>query len=95
MLLRSTQAAANNSGEEAPLRWEAIRNNGVHVGYPEFEARWEQEGEEGILHKLVDRFDGNGLVIKTTNGEDELGQQAQGGQSDISRMAKHATQLGK
>ena len=64
------QAAANNKHTQAPLTWQALQNQGVPVGYDEFAARWDsQEPNDQILHKLVDRFDSHGLVIKTKEKE--------------------------
>jgi hypothetical protein len=39
---------------------------GIPVGYDEFAARWETDP---MLKKLVDRFDGQKLVLKTQASE--------------------------
>lgn len=103
MTLRALQSAANNSNSEAPMSWRALNATGAQMGsptidYDRFAAQWDAEDETGVLHQLVDRFDGNGLVIKTN--AQGAGQPQQGGQegeaaSAISTMAKRATKLGK
>ena len=71
MTLRSLQSAANNQNTEAPMTWKALNVAGQGFGapaidYDRFAARWEQDP---ILKQLVDRFDGNGLVVKTNEKE--------------------------
>lgn len=75
----------------------AIRDSGAPtVDYMGFNTRWQQEEqmppEEQILHNLVDRFDSQGIVLKTAakqptepgmGGEQEA-------KSKISQMARHA-----
>jgi hypothetical protein len=61
------QATANRKHVQAPVTWDAInsvisQSGGPHIGYDEFNARWENEPH---LKALVDRFDGRGLVVKT------------------------------
>ena len=90
MTLRALQAAANNGNTSPDRRWDAFRNQGIPVSYQEFAARWDAEGEEGILHQLVDKFDARGLTLKTTNPEDQP-EQGKPGTNDIDQMAKHAT----
>jgi hypothetical protein len=72
--LKSIQFTANQQGTIAPLTWEAINNmlrddGAPHISYDGFDARWKQEEqlppEQQALHALVDRFDANGLVLKT------------------------------
>ena len=93
MMLRTLQAAANNQKSQAPLTWQALQNQGVPIGYDEFAARWDsQDPNDQILHKLVDRFDGHGLVIKTKE-KDMPGQTDKKG--EVEKMAKRATKLGK
>ncbi len=101
MTLRGLQASANNQGSAAPMTWKALsaitRDQGApFLDYNGFDARWKQEEqlppEQQILHNLVDRYDGAGLVIKTNNKE-----QTARGPSDenqakkkIGQMARHA-----
>jgi hypothetical protein len=90
MTLRALQAASDNGNVSPDRRWDALRNQGIPVSYKEFAARWDQEGEEGILHQLVDKFDAHGLTLKTTNPEDQP-EQGKPGTDDLDKMAKHAT----
>jgi len=89
--LRALQSAANNQGSEAQMTWKALNASDSGMGspnidYDRFAARWETDP---ILKQLVDRFDGNGLVIKTNNKEQIP--QGQHKEREISRMAKRAT----
>lgn len=68
---------------------------GAPISYDAFAARWDSEDEGPILKKLVDKFDGNGLTLKTQETEPEQGQGGNEAESDIARMAKRATKLGK
>ena len=61
--------------------------------YDGFAAQWDAEGEQGILHQLVDRFDGHGLVLKTNQPEPGQGQQKVA-PSKVSKMAMSATKRG-
>lgn len=82
------------------MTWKALnsstRSSGApFLDYDGFKYRWDQEqslpAEEQVLHKLVDRFDGNGLVIKTNKS---LGPVQPEGENPaagkISQMARHA-----
>lgn len=91
MTLRGLQAAADNQGSKADIRWQALRNQGVPVGYPEFAARWDDEGEQGILRKLVQKFDSRGLTLKTKHTQPQPAQGGEGGPDLVSQMAKSAT----
>jgi hypothetical protein len=91
MTLRSLQSAANNQGSQAPMTWKALNSAANSLGAPDidydrFAARWETDP---ILKQLVDRFDGAGLVIKTNNKE-QPEKRSKGGESEVSKMAKHA-----
>jgi molybdopterin-guanine dinucleotide biosynthesis protein A len=94
--LRALQSAANNSGSESQMTWKALaaassRMGAPTIDYDRFAARWDSDP---MLQQIVDRFDANGVVIKTANKENNLPQgQAQPGQ--IEKMAKRATKLGK
>lgn len=97
VLLRTLQSAADNQNSEATLHWRTLQQKGVPVDYDAFAARWDsQEPDDQILHKLVDRFDATGLVLKTNNGEEPArGPSGKERESEVSRMAKRATKLGK
>ena len=89
-LLTGLQKAADGQGIQSPMTWRAVnsalRGEAPHVGYREFNARWEKEP---ILKQLVDRFDGNGLQVKTAAKD----QPEQGGKKTnaMDKMAKRAT----
>ena len=95
MTLRALQAAADNQNSEAPMTWTALNRAASNYGapaidYDRFAARWETDP---ILKKLVDRFDGTGLVIKTN--EKEPSTQTSHKEKEVSRMAKRATRKGE
>ena len=96
--LQGLQATANNQQTQAPMTWQALNADNASSGAPSidyyrFAARWDAEDENGILHQLVDRFDKNGVVIKTQEKEPEV---VKGEKSNVvSQMAKRATKLGK
>jgi hypothetical protein len=77
------QAGANNVGQGEVETWMELQNAGIPVDYDRFAARWDEEEnappEEQHLHNLVDRFDSQGIVLKTKNKENE---QPQGQQQD-------------
>ena len=71
LTLRAIQSRANAQHSSAPMTWDAINNIGQDYGAPDidydrFAARWETDP---ILKQLVDRFSGQGLVIKTDKGQ--------------------------
>jgi hypothetical protein len=90
-LLTSLQKAADGQGIESPMTWTAInsalRGDGVPtVKYSTFSARWEKEP---ILKQLVDRFDGNGLQVKTAAKDQP--EQGKKKTNAMGKMAKRAT----
>jgi hypothetical protein len=91
MLLRTLQASANNQNIPAQMTWTALRNQGIPVGYEEFAARWDDEGDDGMLHQIVKKFDGHGLTIKTRTDNDQPEEEGQGGPDLVGQMAKSAT----
>ncbi len=93
MRLRALQAAANNQNTQAPLTWDALQNMGIPVRYDEFAARWDDPEEGPLLKKLVDKFDGHGLTVKTN--EKDRAPKTSYKEKEISRMAKRATKLGR
>lgn len=94
----TTQSAANNQDTDAPLTWDALRNMGIPISYQAFARRWEQEEqlppEQQTLHNKVEKFDGVGLTLKTSNHDAQQGQQQDAGQSEMSKMAMSATKRG-
>lgn len=93
--LRALQSAANNQNTQAQMTWKALnvaaRNLGApEIDYDRFAARWESDP---MLKQIVDRFDGNGLVIKTN--EKDPRQQTSHKEREVHKMAKRATKLGK
>jgi hypothetical protein len=62
--------------------------------YKAFSARWDDPQEGPLLKKFIDRFDGQGVVLKTNNQEDRP-QQGGGKTGEVEKMAKRATKLGK
>jgi hypothetical protein len=74
------------------MTWDAINQIGQNYGAPDidydrFAARWDSDP---ILKQLVARFDGQGLVIKTKNKEDEPEQGEKPKTDIVDKMAKHA-----
>lgn len=73
------------------MTWQALNQLGQEYGAPDidydrFAARWDSDP---ILKKLVDRFDGHGLVVKTHEQEPQTPQGQQSGMMD--RAASAAT----
>lgn len=91
MTLRALQSAANNKGSQATMTWKALNTSNAGLGSPDidydrFKARWDSDPE---LKQLVDRFDGNGVVIKTKDKDPaQVGTKHK--ENEISRMAKRA-----
>jgi hypothetical protein len=98
-VLRGVQSnAENQSSGAAELTWDAVnaelRPYGAPgVRYDQFDKRWqEEEGlppEHQILHNLVDRYDGHGLVLKGPKPELNVGTPKDNDQ--VGKMAKRAT----
>lgn len=85
------QTSANDSDSSAELTWAAINNIAQNYGMPAltydgFAQRWETDP---IFKELVDRFDGTGVVLKTTHKVPAITQKSKG-DSAVSKMAKHA-----
>ena len=90
-MLTGLQKAADDQGIQSPMTWQAInsalRGKGAPaVKYSTFSARWEKEP---ILKQLVDRFDGNGLQVKTAAKDKP--EQGNKNANAMSKMAKRAT----
>lgn len=91
LTLRALQSTANSKHTLAPMTWDALNQMGHQYGAPDidydrFAARWETDP---ILKKLVDRFDGHGLVVNTDAKEPKLPQGQKTGMID--RAASAAT----
>ena len=96
--LRGLQSSANRSDSVAPMTWRALNALGQNYGSPEidyerFSALWDAEGENGVLHQIVDKFDASGLVIKTREQQAEPEQQ-KARENNISKTAKRAALKG-
>jgi hypothetical protein len=94
MTLRALQSSADNQGTVAPMTWKALNSVDSQLGAPNidyrgFSDRWDAEGEKGILHQLVSKFDGAGLVVKTN--EKEPMPRSSHKERELTRMAKRAT----
>lgn len=96
MTLQGLQSAANFQNSAAPMTWRALNAIGQSTGartidYARFAARWARFaarwGTDPVLKQLVDRFDANGLVIKTNTriANPAVGQKEKS--SEISSMA--------
>lgn len=86
------QAEANNKQEQAVVPWKELQHAGIPTDFARFSAEWEKESNGGPLHNVVDRFDSQGIVVKTLS-KDQPAQgnlKAQSGQ--LEKMAKRATQ---
>lgn len=99
MTLRFLQSSDNNKNSEGVHPWRELQTklhtSGLNIGYDTFKARWDsQDPSDKILHDLVDRFDGHGIVLKTHNPENDMAQGSQKG-NEVEKMAKRATKLGK
>ena len=93
LTLKALQTAANNKHIESQLTWDAINHLGREYGapaidYDRFAARWETDP---ILKKLVARFNGHGVVIKTDKKEPKPEQGNPEAHNEIDKMAKRAT----
>lgn len=78
------------------MTWRAINaagqaNGAPAIDYERFAAQYDAEDENGILHHLVDRFDQNGLVIKTNVTSPQNQMPAQPATGAVEKMAKSAT----
>ena len=96
--LRFLQADDSNHQSNGVHPWgdlqRKLRSAGLNIKYKTFKARWDsQQPDDAILHDLVDRFDGHGVVLKTNNPQ--LAQGDKSKKSSIDTMAKRATKLGK
>lgn len=92
LTLRALQSRANSEDVIAPMTWEALNQAGQQysspdIDYDRFSKRWESDP---IMKKLVDRFDGNGLVIKTNKNVDQP-EQGKPAPNMVDRAAKSAT----
>lgn len=92
--MQSVLADANFDQQTSALTWRALNSlaseqGAPSVDYKRFDARWQEEGDGGVLHRLVDRYDGHGLVLKTDKHEQPEVKGQKG--NEVSKMAKRAT----
>jgi hypothetical protein len=90
--LRSSQFTAKAKNTTGPLTWDALQNMGVPISYDSFAARWDSEKEGPILKKLVQKFDGGGLTLRTKDSQP--GKENNTAPSEVSKMAMSATKRG-
>lgn len=98
LLLRTLQASDDEHQSQGQHTWlelqRKLRSSGMNISYDTFKQRWDSQApSDQILKGLVDRFDGHGLVMKNTDGQQLP--QGQAKPSEVSKMAKRATKLGK
>jgi hypothetical protein len=92
--LRFLQSIDQQKGTNGIHPWPELqtklRSSGMSIRFDTFKQRWENPTtpDDQELHNIVDRFDGNGLVLKT--GEAELPQGNQDEKSSIGQMAMNA-----
>lgn len=96
LALRALQSYANSRNQPSPLTWNALNAvareyGGPAIDYDRFAIVWESDPE---IQNIVDRFDQNGLVIKTTTMEEPIVQQDDPNTNSIERRAKHAAKKG-
>jgi hypothetical protein len=65
---------------------------GVPISYDSFAARWDSEKEGPILKKLVQKFDGGGLTLRTKDSQP--GKENNTAPSEVTKMAMSATKRG-
>lgn len=93
MTLRALQSSANNKNTQAALTWKTLNVIGRDFGTPaldfdRFAARYDQDE---VLQSLIDKFDKNGIVLRTGNQDaQDLLQHPEAGTSELSRTAKNA-----
>lgn len=102
--LWTLQSAAKNQGVNDPIRWDVVNAALMNAGAPSlgsddnddsynaFAARWDNPDEGEVLKRFVDRFDGNGIVLKTGDNEEQPMQQGKEKTGAVDQMAKRATQ---
>lgn len=96
--MRTAQSDANFDQETSTLSWRALNSLAKEYGspavdYDRFAAQWDAEEqqppEKQILHRLIQSFDGSGIVLKTQEKEQPMrGKEATG---QVEKMAKRAT----
>jgi hypothetical protein len=74
------------------MTWDALQSMGVPISYEAFARRWDDEQEGPLLKKLVKKFDGGGLTLRTR--EAQPSKQSDTSPSEVSKMAMSATKRG-
>lgn len=93
--MQSVQARANDKKITAPLSWNTINSLTSEYGAPSIDfERFSKEYEENLnLQKLVDRFDKDGIVVrtdKTAKPQDITSAHIEGDTRELNKMAKNA-----
>lgn len=106
-VLFSLQSGAMNSdnSDDSPVDWDTLNTQLIRSGapslgansrrsYDSFKLRWEDPQEGPMLKKYIDRFDGDGIVLKTGETSDRPEQGEPKKPSMMANAAKHATKAG-
>jgi len=106
-VLFSLQSGAMNSdnSDDSPIDWgtlntQLIRRGAPSLGanprrsYDSFKLRWDDPQEGPMLKKYIDRFDGDGIVLKTGETSDRPEQGEPKKTSMMAAAAKRATKAG-
>lgn len=106
-VLFSLQSGAMNSdnSDDSPIDWatlntQLIRRGAPSLGanpprsYDSFKLRWDDPQEGPMLKKYIDRFDGDGIVLKTGETSDRPEQGEPKKTSMMATAAKRATKAG-
>lgn len=89
-ILLQLRNQADSRQELASYTWDQVSNmlknvSGIHMDYETFKAQYDSIPQ---LSKVVDRFDGQGITLKTK--EKPTDTSGEGGQSNIISTAKRA-----
>ena len=106
-VLFSLQSGAMNSdnSDDSPIDWDTLNTQLIrrgapslganpHRSYDSFKLRWEDPQEGPMLKKYIDRFDGDGIVLKTGETSDRPEQGEPKKTSMMATAAKRATKAG-
>ena len=89
------QASADNKKIPSDLSWDSLNSEITADGSPvidfdRFSKRYDQDPK---LQSIVDKFDKDGLTLKTQEKKPEIFKQRE--ESKLAKIAKRATKLGK
>jgi hypothetical protein len=106
-VLFSLKSGAMNSdnSDDSPVDWDTLNNQLIRSGapslganprrsYDSFKLRWDDPQEGPLLKKYIDRFDGQGIVLKTGEYSDRPEQGEPKKTSMMATAAKRATKAG-